>query len=103
VDKLNGFPTWCQDSAGNAAAYSVTANTRTTVAPAASCTISVRYAPTALGSQVGSLVIPHDAAGGSTTVSLTGTGAGSSLTLTPNPNATAVPASVQDAMTGTGK
>jgi hypothetical protein len=68
-----------------AAAYSVTANTCATVAPAATCTISVRYAPTALGSQVGSLVIPHNAAGGSTTVSLTATGAGSSFTLTPSP------------------
>jgi hypothetical protein len=68
-----------------AAAYSVTANTCTTVAPNATCTISVRYAPTALGSQVGSLVIPHNATGGSTTVSLTGSGAGSSFTLTPSP------------------
>jgi hypothetical protein len=68
-----------------AAAYSVSANTCTTVAPNDTCTISVKYAPTALGSQVASLVIPHNAANGSTTVSLTGTGAGSSFTLTPNP------------------
>jgi hypothetical protein len=68
-----------------ATAYSVTANTCTTVAPNATCTISVRYAPTALGSQVGNLVIPHNATGGSTTVSLTGAGAGSSFTLAPNP------------------
>jgi hypothetical protein len=66
-------------------AYSVTANTCTTVAPGADCTISVQYAPTALGAQTGSLVIPHNAANGSTTVSLTATGAGSSFTLTPNP------------------
>jgi hypothetical protein len=55
------------------------------VAPAGTCSISVRYAPTALGSQTGSLVIPHNAAGGSTTVSLTASGAGSSFTLTPSP------------------
>jgi hypothetical protein len=34
---------------------------------------------------VGSLVIPHNGTGGSTTVSLTGAGAGSSFTLAPNP------------------
>ena len=69
----------------NADAYSVTANTCTTVAPGANCTISVKYAPTALGSQVASLVIPHNAGTGSTTVSLTANGLGSSFTLTPNP------------------
>ena len=68
-----------------ASGYSITANTCTTVAPGANCSISVKYAPTALGSQTGSLVIPHNAGSGSTTVSLTANGLGSSFTLTPNP------------------
>lgn len=70
----------------NADAYSVTANTCTvSIAPAATCSISVQYAPTALGSQTGSLIIPSNAGAGSTTVSLTANGLGSSFTLTPNP------------------
>ena len=68
-----------------ASGYTITANTCATVAPGASCSISVRYNPTALGSQTGSLVIPHNAGAGSTTVSLTANGLGSSFTLTPNP------------------
>ena len=68
-----------------ASGYTITANTCATVAPGANCSISVRYNPTALGSQTGSLVIPHNAGAGSTTVSLTANGLGSSFTLTPNP------------------
>lgn len=69
-----------------ASGYSITANTCTVaIAPNATCSISVKYAPTALGSQTGSLVIPHNAGTGSTTVSLTANGLGSSFTLTPSP------------------
>lgn len=69
-----------------ASGYSITANTCTvSIAPNGTCSISVKYAPTALGSQTGSLLIPHNAGTGSTTVSLTANGLGSSFTLTPSP------------------
>ncbi len=68
-----------------AADYTVTSPACGSIAPAATCTISVRFAPTATGSRPGSLVITHNATGGSTTVSLTGTGSGSTFTLSPSP------------------
>jgi len=69
-----------------AADYAVSASTcGNPVAPAGTCTISVRFTPTVTGSRVASLTIPHNAAGGQTVVSLTATGAGSTFSLSPNP------------------
>ncbi len=56
-----------------------------TVPIGASCTVSVRFAPPAIGSRTASLTLSHNAAGGSTVVSLTGTGAGSAWSVSPNP------------------
>ena len=66
--------------------YSITANTctATPVVPGGTCSISVRFVPTALGSRTGTLNIPHNAVGGSTPVSLTGTGSGSTFSISPN-------------------
>jgi hypothetical protein len=70
-----------------AADYTVTANTCTgaPVAPAATCTITVRFRPGAIGPRTGTLTIPHNATGGQTVVSLSATGAGSTFVLSPNP------------------
>ncbi len=55
------------------------------VAAGASCTITVQFKPTAVGSRTASLTIKHNAGAGSTVVSLTGTGAGSQFVTSPNP------------------
>lgn len=83
ADLVVGLPSL---SGTGAADYSITANTCTTpVAPAATCTISVRFKPTVIGARTGSLTIPHNATGGQTVVSLTATGAGSTFVLSPDP------------------
>ena len=55
------------------------------VAGGASCTIEITFKPSAIGARTGSVVLTHNAAGGTTTVSLTGTGAGASWSVSPNP------------------
>jgi hypothetical protein len=65
--------------------YSVTTPACGSIAPAAQCTVTVRFSPTAIGSRTATLTLPHNAVGGSVTVSLTGTGAGSQFTLSPSP------------------
>src|SRR5499427_7770795 len=49
------------------------------VAPGASCTISVKFTPTAAGSRTGTLTLTDNASGSPQTVLLTGTGGTSSL------------------------
>jgi hypothetical protein len=72
--------------AGPAAAdYAVTATTCDKVAPGASCTVTVQFAPTATGSRAATLEIPHNAAGAKASVPLSGTGAGSTFALSPSP------------------
>ncbi len=56
-----------------------------TVAGGASCTVTVRFVPTAIGARTGALTLSHNAVGGSTVVSLTGTGAGASWSVSPSP------------------
>jgi HYDIN/CFA65/VesB family protein len=53
-----------------------------TVAPGASCVISVTFAPSTTGNFTGTLSISDDAAGGVQTVSLNGVGATGNMTLT---------------------
>jgi VCBS repeat-containing protein len=55
----------------------------TSVAPTASCTISVTFTPTAPGVRSGTLTITDNAAGNPHTIALTGTGAGPGATLSP--------------------
>ena len=62
------------------------ANNCTTVAPAGSCTISVAFAPTAVGAASATLSIAHNAAGTPSLVTLTGTGV-----LPPPPTTFSVP------------
>lgn len=57
--------------------YTISGGTCTaggTVAPAASCTISVGFTPSAAGARAANLVVTHNAAGGQSTTSLSGTG-----------------------------
>jgi hypothetical protein len=73
-------------SGAAAADYTVSATTcPASLAVGASCTITVQFKPTAVGSRAASLTIKHNAGAGSTVVSLTGTGAGSQFTMSPNP------------------
>ena len=44
-----------------------------------SCRIYVQFKPSAIGARTGTLTLTHDAAGGSTTISLTGNGAASTI------------------------
>ncbi|WP_088312914.1 choice-of-anchor D domain-containing protein [Kineosporia sp. R_H_3] len=55
------------------------------VTPAGTCTVTVRFKPSAQGPRVATLTINHNAQGNSTLVSLTGTGLGSQFSLSPNP------------------
>jgi hypothetical protein len=68
-----------------AADYAVAATTCDKVAPGASCTVTVQFAPTATGARAATLEIPHNAAGANTSVALTGTGSASTFTLAPSP------------------
>lgn len=52
-----------------------------TVAANGSCTLAVKFAPTATGTRTGSLVLNDNAAGGSQTVTLQGSGTGASVSL----------------------
>jgi hypothetical protein len=45
----------------------------------------VRFTPSAIGARTGTLTLTHNAAGGSTVISLSATGAGSAWTASPNP------------------
>lgn len=56
----------------------------TSVSGAGSCTFSVTFTPTDLGSRSGTIVIEDDAAGSSHTVSLVGSGLGPVVTLAPS-------------------
>jgi Pro-kumamolisin, activation domain/Abnormal spindle-like microcephaly-assoc'd, ASPM-SPD-2-Hydin len=70
----------------NAASFLISANTCTTsLAAAASCTVSVEFKPTAAGALTASLSIADNATGSPQVVTLTGTGAAATpaVTLTP--------------------
>ncbi len=58
-----------------------------TVAPGKSVDITVKFKPTATGTQTGSLVVSHTGKGGSTTVTLTGQGGGTTTATTYRINA----------------
>jgi hypothetical protein len=77
-----GTPTVSGAAAGD---YVVTTPDCGSIAPAGTCTVTVKFTPTAIGSRTATLSIPHNAVGGSTAVSLTGTGSGSQFTLSPSP------------------
>ena len=55
------------------------------VAGGASCTVQITFKPSAIGARTGSVTLTHNAAGGSTVISLTGTGAGASWSVSPSP------------------
>jgi hypothetical protein len=68
----------------NASAFSFTTTCGTTLAPGASCTISVTFKPTTVGTLNATLSVASNAAGSPQTVTLAGTGTGSTLiTLSP--------------------
>ncbi len=90
----------------------IEADTCTTapIAPTATCTIQVRFLPTALGSRTGLLTVYGNVSGGQATAQLTGTGsAASPLILTPlvlrfpatTINAASVPQNITLSNTGT--
>jgi hypothetical protein len=56
--------------------FSQTSTCGTSIAAGASCTVSVRFTPTASGTRTGSLTIASNASNSPATVALTGTGAG---------------------------
>ncbi|WP_246143800.1 choice-of-anchor D domain-containing protein [Actinacidiphila oryziradicis] len=56
--------------------FSQTNTCGTSIAASASCTVSVKFTPTASGNRTGNLSIASNASNGTTTVALTGTGAG---------------------------
>ena len=62
-------------SAGNHRIFSQTNNCVTVIAPGNSCTITVKFSPTAAGTQTGTLGIADNAPGGRQTISLSGVGA----------------------------
>jgi hypothetical protein len=64
--------------------FTVSATTCATVAPGASCTVTVRLLPTGTGGRTGTLTLSHNAAGGPATVTLTGTGTAAVATVTPS-------------------
>jgi len=79
-----------------------------TIAANGSCTVSVTFDPTAVGSASGSLTVASSAAGSPLTVALTGTGAASTTNLALNKPVTAssdyqtyVPSNVTDGNTST--
>jgi hypothetical protein len=54
--------------------FGQTNNCPASLAAGANCTINVAFTPTAIGARTGTLTITHNAAGGSSTVALSGTG-----------------------------
>ena len=60
------------DVSSNSAEFLVT-NSCTSIAVGASCNVSIRFAPTAAGARSGSIVVSHNAAAGSSTLSVGGT------------------------------
>lgn len=71
----------------NAAAFPQTNNCPSALVPEFSCTISVKFAPIAIGTQTASLSIADNAAGSPQTISLSGTGAAGTapvVTFTPS-------------------
>ena len=69
--------------------YSQANNCPATLASNSSCTVNIKFTPTAAGTRTGTLTIRDNAQGGSQTVNLTGTGSASSA-----PIATVTPASL---------
>ena len=69
---------------GATADYTIASSTCAHLAAGASCTISVTFNPTAIGSRTAALLIPNDV-GTTTQVPLSGTGTGSTFVVSPNP------------------
>jgi hypothetical protein len=67
---------------GGAPDYTQTNNCPATLAPKASCTVTITFAPNAIGVLDGSLTITDNTAAGSSTITMTGTGK-SSITVSP--------------------
>jgi Abnormal spindle-like microcephaly-assoc'd, ASPM-SPD-2-Hydin len=65
--------------------FSETNNCGSTLAPAASCKVSVIFTPSASGAQTGTLTLTDDAMSNPQTVSLSGIGVASLLTIAPGP------------------
>ena len=63
-----------------AASFAIAGNTCTTVAPAGSCTFSVRFQPTTIGAKTAQIAIATNAAGSPAIVPLTGSAVGLSTT-----------------------
>jgi hypothetical protein len=63
--------------------FAETDNCGTSVAAASSCTLSVTFAPTAVGIRSGSILIQDDAAGSPHVINLSGSGAGAVAVLSP--------------------
>ncbi|HEV2351619.1 MAG TPA: choice-of-anchor D domain-containing protein [Terriglobia bacterium] len=78
-----GFPSSMAISGANAADFSQTNTCGTSLAGGASCTISVTFTPTTIGTEAGTLTITDNAAGSPQTVALGGTGMGSAVSLSP--------------------
>jgi hypothetical protein len=64
--------------------FSQTNNCGSSLAPGASCTINVTFAPTAAGSRTGSITVTDNASPATQTISLTGTGTGALANLAPS-------------------
>jgi hypothetical protein len=94
-------------SAGTSGPFSQTNTCGSSLGAGASCTVSVRFAPTAAGAASGSLSVASTAPGGPLSVPLSGTGLTASTNLALNQPATAsgstqnfVPANAVDGNTG---
>ncbi len=64
--------------------FSQTNNCGTSIAPAASCAVSVVFSPTVAGTRAGTLTFSDNASGSPQTVSLTGTGVDFSISVSPS-------------------
>jgi hypothetical protein len=67
----------------NSTDFSQTNNCGSSLAPGATCTLSITFTPTASGSRTGTLTITDNATPGTQTISLTGTGIGPAVNLSP--------------------
>jgi|HubBroStandDraft_6_1064221.scaffolds.fasta_scaffold00044_20 hypothetical protein len=73
--------------------FSQTNNCSATLAPAANCTISVKFTPAAGGSRTGSLIVSDNSLAGPALVALSGNGSDFSLTVSGNGSASVEPGS----------
>jgi hypothetical protein len=81
-------------SGANPSAFTNTTTCGTSLAAAASCTISLSFAPTTTGTLTASLSVADNATGSPQTVALTGTGTSAAATVTASPTALTFPTTV---------